>query len=239
MATASAVFQRFAQSPSPIAVFPPPHASSNTTALDVPEKQVLVRMYGVEQASWMYLFLVHVTGAVWVTLDPHGELVVLDLADKEFALIPRSSTLPAVGRPFLVFGHFTASALVTLRERAKGVAAVCGGQEPPVFMQLWRTLAQDISSTWFYSDPSFSQFGEEVPLQLITTHSRALFRGHQAFVQAVDPPNPPFWTPAARLAVSDLDDWKAAKYKTTLSFMPDKTETTVDSRPAGFQATSA
>ena len=62
MATASAVFQRFAQSPAPIAVFPPPHASSNTTALDVPEKQVLVRMYGVEQAFWMYLFLGHVTG---------------------------------------------------------------------------------------------------------------------------------------------------------------------------------
>jgi hypothetical protein len=187
-------------------------------------------MFGVAQDYWMHLFLVHVTGAVWVTLDPHGEMPVLDLAGKEYAVVPRGSILPAVGRPFLVFGHITDAALVTLRERAKALAAVCAGHQPPVFMQLWRTLAQDISSTWFYSDPSFSQFGEPVPLRLITKPSRAVVREHQAFVQAVDPPNPPFWTSAAKLAVSDLDDWKAAKYSSTLSLMPAVTATSIDSR---------
>ena len=181
---------------------------------------MLVRMFGVAQNYWMHLFLVHVTGAVWVTLDPHGEMPVLDLAGKEYAVVPRGSILPAVGRPFLVFGHITDAALVTLRERAKALAAVCAGHQPPVFMQLWRTLAQDISSTWFYSDPSFSQFGEPVPLRVITNTGRAVVREHQAFVQAVDPPNQPFWTSAAKLAVPDLDAWKAAKYSWTLSLMP-------------------
>ena len=91
MSAAPALVARFAGSPAPIEVLPPPHASSSTTALDVPDRQVLVRMFGVAQDYWMHLFLVHVTGAVWVTLDPHGEMPVLDLAGKEFAVVLRGS----------------------------------------------------------------------------------------------------------------------------------------------------
>ena len=60
-----------------------PHA--NHLTLDIPERQVLLRMDDTPQRYWQHLLMMRVAGSQWITCDPDGTVIVDDLGPEEKA----------------------------------------------------------------------------------------------------------------------------------------------------------
>ena len=55
-------------------------------ALDIPEKQILLRVEG--QPPWSHRILViRIDGAKWITYDPDGDVEVIDLTDEDIKIL--------------------------------------------------------------------------------------------------------------------------------------------------------
>ena len=179
-------------------------AHANHLTLDVPEKQVLIRMDDTPQAYWQHLLLLRISGSQWITCDPEGTVVVEDLGSEEVIPLSRASAFPLTGRPFLAFSDQNEVQMAAIRARAATIAEVHGVAVA--------APSSAMAAMWVFADPSHPMFGHEVPAALVADAPSHRIGGSVgiAHYDANDTRGAE-WTHTERIPRTDLQKWISEK----------------------------
>ena len=179
-----------------------PHA--NHLTLDIPERQVLLRMDDTPQRYWHHLLMMRVSGSQWITCDPDGTVIVEDLGPEEIVPLTRASVFPVAGRPYLAFREQTEAEMAAIRARALALAEVHGVAIP--------APTAITSVMWVFADPSHPMFGHEVPAALVADGQSTRVGGSVGVVNYdAEDSRGAEWTHMERITRSDLQKWIAEK----------------------------
>ena len=172
--------------------------------LDVPERQVLIKMDDEPQRYWQHLLLHRVQGSEWITCDPAGDVVVENLGGEEVVPLMRLSEFPQGGRPILAFPTLDDVMLASVRARAATLAEVHG-------IQLG-SPGESAATMWVHADTCHPLFGNEVPSTVVADPARTHLGGSVgiALVDSHDGKGAA-WTHIQRLLRTDLPKWKSEK----------------------------
>ena len=188
----------------PVVVGAPGAANAAHRTLDVEQRQVLIRMDEEAQRYWHHLLLHRVSGSTWITCDPHGDVVVEDLAGEEVVPLSRSAAFPVAGRPHLAFSETDEISMADIRSRAATLAEVHG-------ISLAVTTVP-LSAVWVFADSSHPLFATEVPSRVVADPARARVGGSVGICSADGPDGRgQEWTHMERVNRPDLARWTSDK----------------------------
>ena len=166
--------------------------------------QISMVMEGRAQRYWHHLCLLRVRDALWVTVDPEGDLAVDDISKEQVVPLVPGAPIPAGERPLLMIEKLPESELNGYIARAHQLAALWGA-----------TPAAGVttaSATWFFSDPAHLRFGEEVPVDLMANPISCDLRDAMGLVKAAEETgDDPAWAHIERVSRKDVTDWIAEK----------------------------
>ena len=169
------------------------------SALDIKEKQILVRYNGDPNFTWHHrILLVRLSAGRWVVLTPTGSLQILDTTTVRFEPLAR-------GRPVqdrcrndcFLFDPLPVSELNEFSARARVLADIAG-----------EDIEEDDAEVWVVCDPAHSRFGEQVEPGILVDAGRALLRETKGVVQ-LNANDAGSEVHVERVDRNDLADWKS------------------------------
>lgn len=169
--------------------------------LDIPEVQVLVSYPNDPNGlTWHHRILLHrVDAGDWITLTPDLEFQRHNLATQQHRVLDRSMPFPQdIENEIHAHDPISRASVANYKRQSQVMAAILG-----------EGAIDELDTVgWVIADPSHPNFGEVVDAQLManeatgvgfTTKGVVLRENEELFVE--------------KIAMPDLDDWKAKKGK--------------------------
>ena len=166
-------------------VVPLEGVGADHTSPAIPERQALVRMAREAQTYWGHILLYRIAGAKWITCDPLLEVHVVDLSKERVIPIAAGQRYPLIARPVLAVDYLTGGELATVRAQALRFADIYGIVSDVAALQDGASF-----TAWYFSDPAYSDFAEEVSDALIGSPSLCRLWGSKGLVQVDDGAGP-------------------------------------------------
>ena len=180
-------------------------ANTAHLTLDIPERQVLIRMDDEAQDYWHHILVIRVAEARWVTCDPELHVAIDDLSGEEVIPLARAAAFPMEGRPYWAFSQLSEIELANIRTRGVALAEVHGVQLP-------LSGATTGPNAWYYADTSLGCFGQEVPQHLLLDPSVTKTGGAVGIVKVdLDDGRGAEWLLCERVLRSEQSKWLADK----------------------------
>ena len=192
----------------PVVVPNAPAAHHDHVTLDVPERQVLQAYRDDIFMHHARVLLIHIMNAVWIVATPTMDVYQEDFVGEEVLPLSRASCFPLAERPFFTFPILTEDEMTGLRRRAAGLAAVLGVAAAAI------PNAVAMGFKWIFADPSITEFGTEVPTELIDQgEPNTVIRDSHALISRPTPADATkrLWTVAERVADGGLAQWTSEK----------------------------
>ena len=170
-------------------------------ALDIKEKQILVRYEADDNFTWHHRVLLERGDAqTWVVLTPSLEVQVLNVAEIQFIALVRGRPAPrhAADDCFL-FDPLSARELADAHAEARQLAEILGERAAP-----------DVTEVWVVADIHSEKFGELVDDSIIQEVTRATLFETRG-VALLDPDDPSTEVFIERVPRAELDEWKRRK----------------------------